>query len=47
MIFARFAATIRTYPEIAIFLALGYYFDRFTLRGIGLGAVTAIGWPAS
>src|SRR5512134_348813 len=38
-----FAATLRTYPEIAIFLALalGYYFGKFTFRGIGLGAVTA------
>jgi putative transport protein len=36
-------ATLRTYPEIAIFLALalGYYFGKFTFRGIGLGAVTA------
>ncbi len=38
-----FAATFRTYPEIAIFLALGlgYYFGKFTFRGIGLGSVTA------
>ena len=38
-----FANTLRTYPEIAIFLtlALGYYFGKFTFRGIGLGAVTA------
>src|SRR5215472_6700667 len=38
-----FAATLRTYPEIAIFLslALGYYFGKFTFRGIGLGSVTA------
>jgi putative transport protein len=37
------AATLRTYPEIAIFLALaiGYYFGKFTFRGIGLGSVTA------
>jgi putative transport protein len=37
------AATLRTYPEIAIFLALaiGYYVGAFTFRGIGLGAVTA------
>src|SRR5438046_6615866 len=37
------AATLRQYPEIAIFLvlALGYYFGKFTFRGIGLGAVTA------
>src|SRR5262250_1021200 len=42
-IFAWFAATLRQYPEIAIFLtlALGYYFGKFTFRGIGLGAVTA------
>ncbi|HXW93554.1 MAG TPA: aspartate-alanine antiporter [Terriglobales bacterium] len=38
-----FAATVRQYPEIAIFLvlALGYYFGKFTFRGIGLGSVTA------
>jgi putative transport protein len=38
-----FFATLRSYPEIAIFLtlALGYYFGKFTFRGIGLGAVTA------
>src|SRR5512145_2592927 len=37
------AQTLRTYPEVAIFLALGigYYAGRFTIRGIGLGAVTA------
>src|SRR5213595_502985 len=42
-ILAWFAATLRQYPEIAIFLtlALGYYFGKFTFRGIGLGAVTA------
>src|SRR6201987_357785 len=42
-IFHWFAATLRQYPEIAIFLvlALGYYFGKFTFRGIGLGAVTA------
>jgi putative transport protein len=36
-------ATLRTYPEIAIFLSLGigYYVGKFTFRGIGLGAVTA------
>jgi putative transport protein len=41
--FEWFAHTLRTYPEIAIFLALGigYYAGRFTIRGIGLGAVTA------
>ena len=38
-----FFTTLRTYPEIAIFLALafGYYFGKFTFKGIGLGAVTA------
>ncbi len=38
-----FAATLKQYPEIAIFLtlALGYYFGKFTFKGIGLGAVTA------
>src|SRR6058998_1827019 len=43
MVFTWFAATLRQYPEIAIFLvlALGYYFGKFTFRGIGLGAVTA------
>jgi putative transport protein len=37
------AATLRSYPEIAIFLALGlgYYVGAFTFRGIGLGSVTA------
>jgi putative transport protein len=37
------ASTFRTYPEIAIFLALGlgYYFGKFTFKGIGLGSVTA------
>src|SRR5205823_3033515 len=38
-----FFTTLQTYPEIAIFLtlALGYYFGKFTFKGIGLGAVTA------
>jgi putative transport protein len=38
-----FFDTLRHYPEIAIFLtlALGYYFGKFTFKGIGLGAVTA------
>jgi putative transport protein len=38
-----FVATLRTYPEIAIFLSLGlgYYFGSFTYKGLGLGAVTA------
>jgi putative transport protein len=37
------ATTLRSYPEIAIFLSLGigYYVGKFTFRGIGLGAVTA------
>src|SRR6201986_2741862 len=35
--------TLKTYPEIAIFLSLafGYYFGSFTYKGLGLGAVTA------
>jgi len=42
-IFTWFAATLRQYPEIAIFLALalGYYLGKFTFKGIGLGSVTA------
>ncbi len=38
-----FASTLKAYPEIAIFLALalGYYFGKFTFKGIGLGSVTA------
>ena len=42
-IFSWFAQTLRQYPEIAIFLtlALGYYFGKFTFKGIGLGSVTA------
>src|SRR5213083_2057954 len=38
-----FATTMKSYPEIAIFLtlALGYFFGKFTFRGIGLGSVTA------
>src|ERR1044072_1794010 len=38
-----FFATLEQYPEIAIFLtlALGYFFGKFTFRGIGLGSVTA------
>src|SRR3954463_12134844 len=41
--FTWFANTLRQYPEIAIFLVLGigYYFGKFTFRGIGLGSVTA------
>src|SRR3569832_1327268 len=35
--------TLKTYPEIAIFLSLafGYYFGSFTYKGLGLGAATA------
>jgi putative transport protein len=42
-LFAWFAATLRQYPEIAIFLTLafGYYFGKFTFKGLGLGSVTA------
>ena len=38
-----FVQTLRSYPEIAVFLslALGYYFGSFTYKGLGLGAVTA------
>jgi len=38
-----FADTLRQYPEIAIFLTLafGYFFGKFTFKGIGLGSVTA------
>ena len=38
-----FLATLRQYPEIAIFLtlAIGFYFGKFKIKGIGLGAVTA------
>src|SRR6201992_168497 len=38
-----FFQTLKSYPEIAIFLslALGYYFGSFTYTGLGLGAVTA------
>src|SRR4249919_2540242 len=43
MMFEWFAATLKQYPEIAIFLALGlgYYFGKFTFKGLGLGSVTA------
>ena len=43
MMFEWFANTLRSYPEIAIFLSLaaGYYFGSFTYKGLGLGAVTA------
>src|SRR6201981_225050 len=42
-VFSWFATTFKQYPEIAIFLtlALGYYFGKFTFKGIGLGSVTA------
>src|SRR5215475_4445216 len=42
-LFNWFATTLRQYPEVAIFLTLafGYYFGRFTFKGIGLGSVTA------
>jgi putative transport protein len=38
-----FFDTLKQYPEIAIMLALGlgYYFGKFTFKGIGLGSVTA------
>src|ERR1700744_6332662 len=38
-----FFQTLKSYPEIAIFLslALGSYFGSFTYKGLGLGAVTA------
>ena len=41
--FDWFVQTLRSYPEIAVFLslALGYYFGSFTYKGLGLGAVTA------
>src|SRR5688572_27298081 len=41
--FDWFAATLKQNPEIAIFLtlALGYFFGKFTFKGIGLGSVTA------
>jgi len=36
-------ATLKQYPEIAIFLtlAIGYFFGKFTFKGVGLGSVTA------
>src|SRR4029453_3059088 len=38
-----FVQTLKSYPEIAIFLSLafGYYFGSFSYKGLGLGAVTA------
>jgi putative transport protein len=43
ILFTWLASTLRQYPEIAIFLTLGlgYYFGKFTFKGIGLGSVTA------
>src|SRR5215831_10998638 len=43
IIWSWFVDTLKLYPEIAIFLtlALGYYFGKFTFKGIGLGSVTA------
>lgn len=43
IIWTWFTTTLQQYPEIAIFLtlALGYYFGKFTFKGIGLGSVTA------
>src|SRR5690348_14298589 len=42
-ILSWFALTLRQYPEISIFLALalGYYFGKFTFKGLGLGSVTS------
>ncbi|MGO4573354.1 aspartate-alanine antiporter [Microvirga sp. 2TAF3] len=41
--FEWFANTLRTYPEIALFLSLGigYYVGGFSYRGLSLGAVTS------
>jgi putative transport protein len=41
--FDWFVQTLKSYPEIAIFisLAIGYYVGSFTYKGLGLGAVTA------
>jgi putative transport protein len=38
-----FVQTLRSYPEIAVFLSLGigYYVGSFNYKGLGLGAVTA------
>jgi putative transport protein len=38
-----FFQTLKSYPEIAVFLslAIGYYVGSFSYKGIGLGAVTA------
>jgi putative transport protein len=42
-VFDWFVQTLRSYPEIAVFLslAIGYYVGSFTFKGLGLGAVTA------
>ena len=44
-----FFATLKQYPEIAIFLtlAIGYYFGKFTLRASGWGRSPRRSWPAS
>ena len=44
-----FFATLKQYPEIAIFLtlAIGYYFGKFTFKGIGLDRSLRPSWPAS
>ena len=41
--FEWFASTLRSYPEIALFLslAIGYYVGGFAYKGFSLGAVTA------
>lgn len=41
--FEWFAATLKSYPEIAVFLslAIGYYVGGFSYKGFGLGAVTS------
>jgi putative transport protein len=41
--FEWFAATLRSYPEIAVFLslAIGYYVGGFSYRGFALGVVTS------
>ena len=41
--FMWFATTLRSYPEIALFLslAIGYYVGGFSYRGFALGAVTS------
>ena len=42
-----FVETLRSYPEIAILLSLGfgYYFGAFNYKGLGLGAGTATFLP--